>query len=264
MEESKEIINVADNTALLANAPWFGSTADLREYIKIVSACFASVNSSNNVREIVLETWLILDYFVRMILAKLWRLDDFKNDEHDFDLQAELLPGLEGCLRLLERILVIQRSLDEDPRANMIELPAEFLFFLNDNHPDFVKRLSELQEEYYQKHYPDLSEQKGQEAAMYSSEPLVFSETRRYCVNKKWVEALSSLDDAWFKSARRLNKARNKAAHSHDPDQILRAFGCAGAKSAELTKQECLQLINKLVGIVKRSANQVAKQGDRK
>jgi hypothetical protein len=158
----------------------------------------------------------------------------------------------------------MQRSLDEDPMSNEIKLPGRFLFFLEDNHPDFLKRLSDLEEEYYQKYYPQLFEQKRQEAIMYSSKPVDFSETRRYCVNKKWVEALNTLDDAWSKSARRLNKARNRAAHSHDPDEIPRAFGFAGANAAELVKEECLQLMDKLVGVVKRPGDQVTKHGDSK
>jgi len=259
MEQNEELIGLSDTISMRENAPWFGSFLNIDEYTKVVIECFNSIEKSSNVREIVLETWLILDYFVRMVLSNLWELDEFNNEEKDFDLKNELLPSFENCLRLLERILTIQRSLNENPISHLIKVSFGFWLFIKKEHPDFHKKFLEVEEDYYQKYYPQLSRKSQQETWLYSSsKPLnVLSSKQRYCVNKGWVNGLSNLDEEWFKLARKLNKARNKSAHSHDPSSIAKAFGYSGANETEHIKQECLGLIDKLIGIVKMPKDQM-------
>jgi hypothetical protein len=47
-------------------------------------------------------------------------------------------------------------------------------------------------------------------------------------INKTWVDILHDLDKNWFSLARKLNKARNVAAHSYDTNKILAVLGKTG------------------------------------
>lgn len=256
MGENNKPLEVSKNIALQEDSPWLGSPLDMEDYFKILKECIETVQNSTNVRAIVLEAWLILDYFVRMILSNLLELDKFNNEDEDFDVRNELLPNLNKCLELLEKILNIQRSLKENPEINTIKLPIKFLFFLREKHLDFFKKLVDITEKYYQQYYPDLSQQKKQEKEReallsYSPHSLNILSKQRFCVNKQGIEGLRNLDDKWFKLAKRLNKARNKAAHSHNASDISLAFGFSGENFIEHVRKECFELINKLVGIVK-------------
>jgi hypothetical protein len=47
-------------------------------------------------------------------------------------------------------------------------------------------------------------------------------------VKKSWLEKCERLDTGWFKTIRKLNKCRNKAAHLYNDSHIYSVFGING------------------------------------
>ena len=70
-----------------------------------------------------------------------------------------------------------------------------------------------------------------------------------------WLDLVGRLDKAWFRNARRLNKARNEAAHSTSHEKILEAFGVHGENAIERAKAKCQELIATLLGITSRESD---------
>lgn len=245
-------LDISDTIAIRDNAPFFGTADDFRDYEEVMKEAISAIKNSTNVRQVVLETWLLVDYAVRELLSSVWGLKQFNSEDGDFDLRYyELLPSFEPCIRLLERVLSIQRALEVDPDAHRVKMPLGFAYFYMKSYPDDFKRFLKIEQDYLREHYPQ-SATPGPEALLTATTvaAAVVPPQRRYCVNKAWVEALSDLDKAWFRLARRLNKARNVAAHSYDARKILSAFGYAGPKAEDQTKDECKEMLGKLLGIV--------------
>lgn len=238
------------------NAPFYGSAFDMQDYAKIAEECINAIGNSTSIRQVVLETWLLVDYAIRELLSNLWGVKQFNSEDEDFDLRYELLPNFERCTRLLETVLNIQRSLEEDPDTHSVKMPARFLYFYQKSHPDEFERFLQIEQEYYRKYYPQLATSERNASSHTTTSISVMPLRRMYRVNKAWVEALRDLDEAWFRLARRLNKARNVAAHSYDANKILSAFGYAGPNAADQTKRECMKMLGKLLGVVQKPARE--------
>jgi len=113
------------------------------------------------------------------------------------------------------------------------------------NHGDIGERLKEIEAEYFAKRHPELVEQIKQ-GWQFCYMPREEGIER---LPSGWLEVVSNLGDDWFSLARRLNRARNKAAHSYDPSAIAKAFGIAGPQTVDMVRTECLELLKKLLGI---------------
>ncbi len=253
--KDEERFDISESLTMREDAPFVGSALDIEEYAKIAEECMKAVKRAESIRQTVLETWLLADYAVREVLSNLWGLKKFSDEESDFDLRHKLLPGFARCIGLLQRILDIQRSLPEEPVSYRLRGPLGLMWFLKEKHRVLLDRLLQVEDEYLGVYHPELVAKKPNDPLVATTvAPRVISR-KRYCANKAWVEALRSLDENWFKLARRLNKARNVAAHSHDPSKILSALGCSGANAAAQAKKECVQMIETLLGIARKSAS---------
>jgi len=256
MQNGEECFDISKFLTMGENAPFFGNVLDLEDYIQVAEECVKAIAGAQSIRQVVLETWLLVDYATRELLSNLWRLKEFNDEENDFDLRYQLLPGFEQCLRLIERVLAVQRARPEAPDDYQVRIsPASFLLFFMKRCPDEFEQFRQIEEKYYQEHHPELAKQEEDSSVVFTTSSSILSRGERFRVNKAWVEALQGLDENWFRLARRLNKARNRAAHSHDSSKILSAFGYSGANAEAKTKQECIQMIDTLLGITRKPEN---------
>lgn len=229
--------------------PFWGTTEQLRKLSSLVDQCIEIVNESDNPREMVLETWLVLDYAIRDFLLGGYDLQRFCDE--DFDLRYTLLPkSFEELLRLLEVTIRSGSSLSREPGLRY-DYPPEytaslrFMKYLRENYGDILDKFNVIRTEYIAKRNPELAKA-IEEGRAFHIRP------RRERVQgfpEKWLEVASNLGDDWFSLARRLNRARNRAAHSYDPAAVAEAFGVTDPQTVSLVRDECLQLLRRLLGI---------------
>ena len=234
-----------------ASIPFWGRIEQLKKLSALASHCLETVTKSESPREMVLETWLVLDYAVRDLIVNGYGL--YRFCQEDFDLRYELLPqSFRALLRFLKDTVSYQSSLTQEPSPSdhyppYIRSSYGFLKYLAENHGDIRKRLKEIEAEYFAKQYPELAEQVKQGWQSFYHNP---REERIGRVPSGWLNVVSNLDEDWFDHAEKLNKARNKAAHSHNLSAIAKIFGITGPRTVDLVRNECQKLLNKLLGIV--------------
>jgi len=243
-----------------ASVPFWGSTDQLKKLSGLVEHCIEIVTESENPREMVLETWLVLDYAVRELVLNGYDLRRFSHD--DFDLRYSLLPkSFEELLRFLERTISFQSSLGKEPEVADDYPPYStmrlgFLKYMVEHHKNILDGLGDAEVEYLAKRHPELAEP-------FRQGRIIFSVDRESTIQRLpggWSEVVSSLGDDWFNLAKRLNKARNKAAHSYDAADIARAFGVAGPQAVDRVRAECLELLRRLLGIALEATSQSESQ----
>lgn len=233
----------------LDNLMFIGSASKLKEFLKAADNCIETVKQSGNIRLIVLETWLFLDFGVRELLVG--ALDSAGINHEDYDLRYYALPrNFRACTDLLVKIKQTNEKLPPDPRNNAITLPIRFLFFLKREHPQLFGQLMEAEQQYYQRYYPKLVTSK-ETANIYTMSISVSPNQQEYRhISENWLKATSRIDDDWRKKAVRLDDARNYAAHSYDTKKISERMGYAGENVEQRIRNECLSLIEHLLGIV--------------
>jgi hypothetical protein len=62
---------------------------------------------------------------------------------------------------------------------------------------------------------------------------------------KTWLTKCVEIDSDWFKTVKKLNKCRNKAAHLYDDKFIYAEFGMNGDNKIQMLKDEIIELIKK-------------------
>ena len=70
---------------------FYGSSLRLKELVKLAEKCIKEVEGSINVRLIVLETWLFIDFCIRELLMS--GLDLNRANTDAFDLRYHILPN---------------------------------------------------------------------------------------------------------------------------------------------------------------------------
>ena len=149
-----------------------------------------------------------------------------------FDLRFKLLPrSFSECIKTIEKLKAVHTALPRDPQEKSIRLPITFLFFLRKQHPEFFARVLEIEQEYYRQYAPELVKkdpikQAAVQATMVTQVDASPVEYSRISVG--WLTAVNPIDQEWLKRAKRLNLARNYAAHSYDSEEILKRMGYSG------------------------------------
>jgi len=242
-----------DGIELSEDMLFYGSAVKLEELVSLAGKCIEEVEGSNNVRLIILETWLFIDFCIRELLMSGLKLDGLNIDA--FDLRFHLLPkSFRECIRLIMRLKDTHSNLPRDPQEKAIKLPVRFFFFLKKQYPDFFDQLLSIEQEYYRKYAPELVTGDSSEEALRSATTVTYevAEPVQYSrIPIGWIEAVGRIDKAWFRSVSRLNEARNYAAHSYDSEQILQCMGYSGADPVAHLKDECIGLLRNLIGITK-------------
>lgn len=244
-----------DNEKILEtfdNALFKGTSKEYEEFTNTIYGCIKEIKNSNSIRHIVLETWLIIDYFLQDAVGKAFNMNELSTKEHDW--RTIVLPrSFRDRLNIFEQLLESQKNLPTDPYEYVIKLPAQFWRSLRKDQQLFNK-FEELEHSYYEKYHPEIIEQKEKEEQNKKNLlPISLSnspETIQYQTNKQWYDFYKNIDDNWFKEANHINKARNKAAHSYNSADIYKELGLTGEKAFEQSKKKCLGIINNLIGVI--------------
>lgn len=230
---------------------FYGTLETLEQLTQVAQSTLATIRQSGNARLVVIETWLLLDYAVREFLLSGFELG--KLSVESCDLRYRLLPtNFTGCLAILDQLTKAQSALPEPPKQidNRVAMSVSFLLFLKDEHPDDLERLRKLEQEYYKKRHPDLAGGNVVALDPETAHRILGTPAPKYAyVNPVWLKVAQGLTEDWYKNARRLNEARNQAAHSFDREKILGSMGLAGPKALDHLKAECEQLVATLVGV---------------
>jgi len=238
---------------LSEDALFYGSPLKLRELVKHAKKCIREVEGSKNIRLIVLETWLFIDFCIRELLMS--GLDLNKVNIETCDLRYLILPNsFRRCVELIEKLKKTHSGLPQDPDESGIELPIHFMFFIKNHYPNFLKQLLDIEKEYYSKHVPELFKKYFPlivETISTRVEVETIPAPVQYSrIPKRWIKAVERIDQDWIKSANKLNNARNQAAHSYDSKKILRCMGYSGTSAVKYLKDECVKLLSNLIGVV--------------
>lgn len=229
------------------DALWHAPASMIFEFFENADASLRVIEESTDVRLVVLETWLLLDYGLRLFL--LGGLSLHQVNHPKYDLKQNLLPwSFEPLLRLIERIRDVNQALPVAPR-DRVEFPIDFLLWLRKKHRDFIDRFSELETQFLRTHDPEALPPLEREPPDYMTVEWPPPDTRR--VDGLWLDRATRIDDSWASRARQLNKARNLAAHSHDRAAIAAALGFSGSNSTALTREHCITLVRELLGIMR-------------
>jgi len=244
MDDSLEIFPYG-GIGLRSDTPFYGSANGLMELLQISKEWHEVMISSKSVRQMVLETWLLVDFFSRQLLATGLEIHRYSTEE--LDLRYEALPdGFERRLSLMQKLCKAHAEIMEPPLSNRTTMNAGFAFWLAKNHREFVERLTELEDEF--------KKITGNPVATINLLSASFSKQRPIFplekLSESWLDKIANLNEAWFKSAARLNSARNVAAHSTSVARIAQRFGVAGDDTLTLVRAECRQLADVLIGLV--------------
>ena len=255
-EPEIELFEMAEGLFMRSDAPHYGSVIDFMELEKLATLWTNSVKVATSSRQIVLETWLLLDYFVRHLLAGAFDLNRFSTEE--FDLRYELLPqSFDRCLTLLENIYNEHLKVAEEKPTSSLRTSIGFWEYLRRNHSDLEEKLLHADKAYIKEKFGYDREAELEKNILSVNATPIFTLSSRSTsrVSAAWMEAASKLNASWFKSAKRLNKARNKAAHTTDNERILQELGIKGKDTFNKVRKECEFVIERLMGIVKAASD---------
>jgi len=225
---------------------FYGNVYDLNMLHSAITNCIGILNKSTSPREMVLETWLTLDFALRQFLLSGFELTKFCDE--DFDLRYLLLPNsFSDLLILFEKTIKYNSkfTLEPEPPApdntGGFKSSYEFLSYVKNKHPELYSEIGEVTEEYRrEKHW----------LSIVTDVSLTLDLTPKIeRMNLEWRKTASKFGDSWIRKARQLNTARNKAAHSYDVDKIGLAFGLKGDNLTEKVRKKCRFLLNVLLAV---------------
>jgi hypothetical protein len=205
------------------------------------------IDDNDNSRIIVIQTWLIIDFCIREILITGLNLSDFVID--DLDLRDYLLPrAFDSRMKLIKKIKRTQKSLKAKSFDPRIGWPFRFLKLMKEDNPEFYSKLMKYEQDYYKKFHPECVEKPGSIYMPNLDYDIITNKKINYrSVTDEWLEAAEKIDDDWIKMAKRINRARNKAAHSFDCDIIYETLDLKGKDKLLRLKEECKKILNDLL-----------------
>jgi len=213
---------------------FFGTLKDWERFEAQAKACVELVNSSTSIRLIVLETWLFVDYVVRELLMSGLQLE--RVDNENFDLRNVLLPrGFSECIRLLQKLRDVNQDLPEEPERPLTARSRKWVHF-NQFDPGLTERIAAAESSY-------------RETFGLGPRPLVVNQPVYRSVPNGWLEVASRVDESWVGRAKKLNSARNLAAHSREESNIAAKLALRGLEILKSVRVECLGLIEHLTGV---------------
>jgi len=230
---------IRDFKVSLTDHPSFLFNLDqIKEFLGVAEKVVARIRKSKSPREMVMETWLLIDYRIRELLLDAFDLLPYNNEA--FDLRYEFLPqSFRGCLTALQKLK--KAHLSRRPLAQRAwTISGGFVLFIAEEYDkELFHQIEKAERAYYRKLYP-----------ITGPPPIKYDPN--YYVDKRWLEVVNHLPESWFKKAKQLNDARNIAAHTFDEYKILSRFGIKGHLTIQLTRKFCLKLITEIVGIIPR------------
>lgn len=233
--------------------PFFGNAQQLDELTELTEYCIKRLRESTSAREIVLETWLTVDFAMRQFLISGFELFRFCDD--DFDLRYMLLPNsFRELLKLFKDTKEYYKNYPSEPDKDFVDKvggfrsSCQFWDYIIRNHQEFYKRLVEISDEYRCKMNPEISEDLSRKTIIFG-DSLVRPEGPPERLSSGWRKVADRLDVNWIKLAENLNNARNAAAHSPDIEKIGSRFGLKGENIIELIRDRCRTILKTLLGV---------------
>lgn len=230
--------------------PFWGNKRQLDELTELTTRCLKTLKETSSAREMVLETWLTIDFALRQFLISGFELYRFCDD--NFDLRYILLPSsFRGLIDLFNetRNFCSKYPIESDStpkdKQGGFRSSYDFLKYVRDEHADLWGKIDEVTWEYRMKVNPELREQIRNSAVFFSIPP----ENEVTILKPGWRKVAEILDDKWIDKAVRLNKARNAAAHRPDLEVIGKRLGLQGNNITELIRNECLGLLKTLLSV---------------
>ena len=205
---------------------------DFVDFAEQIDRTINLISINDQPRTIVLETWLIIDFSLRHILRHGLEIHKFCDDNFDF-----LPQGFRNCCHLLKTFIKRQNEKPINPSKGMIQLPEVFNNKLLKDKP-FFEKFIKYESEYCEEVGGSLIANIGQ-----------LNDSKYRNVNEHWLESVNKINDEWYTKAEKLNKVRNKAAHSYDIKGIYQELGITGNKQIDRLKEYCVKTIKDLVGL---------------
>lgn len=234
--------------------PFYGTPKQLKELGEVVCKCIDNCKASSNIREIVLETWITIDFAIRQLLLSGFNLTRFSDQE--LDIGYLIFPNsfkeLVNILKKIRKYCTENRSepiREKVDKSGGFTTSIAFWKFVKEKDPELSQRIVQITNEYNRKMSPGLSEN---ERAYYIQESqLPFDATNQPIkeFSRDWKEVICKLDDNWFDMIDRLNEARNIAAHNYDAKQIARRFGKTEPDLVDKVRSECFSLLEDLFNV---------------
>ena len=217
---------------------------DVPEIERIIQKITDILDSSNEIRVLVLETWFFVDFLIRRILAYACSLSRY--DSERFDAIHVLLPNnFNECLDALRKLLNEQRKLPPaKPKRNYIYIDPGMSIFLINEHQDFLDKLNQIEIEYIKKKYPDSYENILGESHIYDVNSI------NTCFRDEFLlKCCTALDKDWFSKVKELNEVRNRAAHYYDENEICKKLKITGENKLEQVREYCKLILEQICGV---------------
>jgi hypothetical protein len=209
------------------------------------------IESSNNPRLIILESWFIVDWFIRQFIISGINCFDLMSER--FNPHYQLLPNsFRECIYVLQELIESQKKLEPKPTPydNGFSGSSEFWVFIKQKSPDTYNKICNLTDEFQKEKY-NLPKEINY---VLDIELNPSNKTYRFVTNE-WLNDMSKINKNWIKTALKLNKARNDAAHSLEEDNLYDSFGIKGKNKIERLRNECLILLQTVVGLTIENKN---------
>ena len=208
--------------------PFKGTMEEFEKLFITINNLAEKLDTSNNPREIIFESWFIFDYYIRRMLLKGLDIEDFENEK--LDLMYNLLPqSFDSCLRVFEKLLKNQREIYSNKKhpdtyfkkeKNTIEFNGTFIAYMMNQKTQLFNKFMTEYWKYLEREDPKYLEE-------YNSWDYSRHKIHKV-VTKSWIDNCIFINDEWFTSIKKLNKCRNKAAHLYDDTNIYSVFGING------------------------------------
>ena len=272
MEKNNEKFWMSEHFAFGNKTPLFSSVKGLKEIAQIFEYSVQNIKQSKSPRLVILETWLVLDYMIRLFIISGLNLDKFSDTNFDI-IASDFLPrSFETCLKFLQDFIKKQSKLLPNPEKNKVGFHGKFTYFVIKEHKDFYdKQFIPVLREYYKKYYPNLVdtaktlgqlEQEKEKCTKYLFSSNVVSR-RNPIFDKMGVSMYREVDDIWFNFAnlfsnqwfndvRKINNLRNISPHNIKSEVIYKSLEIDGEDEKEKlkkTKEFCIQQLLKILDI---------------
>jgi len=235
--------------------PFFGNLKQLRELGEVFGKCIDNCNASSSIREIVLETWITVDFAIRQLLLSGFDLTRFSDQK--LDIGYLILPNsfkeLVGILKKTGKYCCKEHKSESTKekidKSSGLRASYGFWKFIKENDRELFQRIWEVSDEYNWKMHPELSENESVyhtqgPQSVFNGKNQAFEE-----FNDQWKEVICKFDDNWFKMVDRLNAARNAAAHNYDASQIGERLGKKAPNLVNKVRLECFSLLESLFNV---------------
>ncbi len=229
---------------------FYGNVYDLEELHSVLDNCHEVLRKSESAREMVMETWLSLDFSIRQFLLSGFDLSRFCDE--DFDLKYMLLPNtFSSLLKLFQRTIKYNSKFcipghPSNDEIESIKGSISLWKYMKEKHEDLFNHIIEFQKEYKAYKHPELKDANY----LMIMKPIELDRKRPLeKMNQGWRCTACKFDDSWFKKAEQLNYARNEAAHSVDSNKIGSRFGLSQPNMPEKIRGKCLEILNILLAV---------------